>query len=132
MIRIKNQDGNWVEGCAVNGQEYQLVINGDIVLQSYWNDETITQHTKITQLAFLNRFTDDEAVDIDLASIGATRGAALLRRYLQKVNAATFIDLSRQDLAEDLNKLVEYGLLTQERVSTILTAPIQSHEIFKG
>lgn len=89
-------------------------------------------NTKITQLAFLDRFTDDEAIDIDLASIGATREAALLRRYLQKVNAATHIDLSRQDLSEDLQKLVQFGILTQERVETILSAPIQPHEIYKG
>lgn len=88
--------------------------------------------TKITQLAFLNRFTDDEAVDIDLASMGTTRDAALLRRYLQKVNAATHIDLSRTDLAEDLQKLVTFNILTQERVTTILTSPIQDHEIYKG
>lgn len=88
--------------------------------------------TKITQLAFLNRFTDDEAVDIDLASIGSTRDAALLRRYLQKVNAATYIDLSRTDLAEDLQKLVNFNILTQERVDSILSAPIKDHELFKG
>lgn len=86
---------------------------------------------KITQLAFLNRFTDDEAVDIDLASVGNTREAALLRRYLQKVAAATFIDLSREDLADDLGKLVAFGLLSQEKVTTILSAPIQEHEKFK-
>lgn len=91
-----------------------------------------TPNTKITQLAFLNRFTDDEAVDIDLASIGNTREAALLRRYLQKVNAATHIDLSRQDLSEDLQKLVNFNILTQERVDMILSAPIQPHEIYKG
>ena len=88
--------------------------------------------TKITQLAFLNRFLDDEAVDIDLASIGNTREAALLRRYLQKVNAATYIDLARQDLAEDLQKLVNFNLLTQERVDQIISNPIQDHEVFKG
>ena len=87
---------------------------------------------KITQLAFLNRFTDNEAVDIDLASVGNTREAALLRRYLQKVAAATFIDLSRQDLIDDLQKLVAFNLLTQERVDTILTAPILDHEVYKG
>lgn len=87
--------------------------------------------TKITQLAFLNRFTDDEAIDIDLASIGDTREAALLRRYLQKVSAATYIDLARPDLSDDLQKLVTFNILTQERVDTILNSPIQSHEIFK-
>lgn len=89
-------------------------------------------YSKITQLAFLNRFTDDEAVDIDLASVGNTREAALLRRYLQKVSAATYIDLARVDLSEDLQKLVNFNILTQERVTTILTSPIQDHEVFKG
>lgn len=93
---------------------------------------TAPQSTKITQLAFLNRFTDDEAVDIDLAAVGNTREAALLRRYLQKVAAATFIDLSRQDLAADLQKLVAFNLMSQERVNTILTAPILDHEVYKG
>lgn len=93
---------------------------------------TTPTSTKITQLAFLNRFTDDEAVDIDLASIGSTREAALLRRYLQKVNAATYIDLARTDLAEDLQKLVNFNILTQERVDIILSAPIKDHEVFKG
>ena len=98
----------------------------------FYVGDPIVQPTKITQLAFLDRFTDDEAVDIDLASVGATREAALLRRYLQKVNAATHIDLSRPDLAEDLQTLVSYGLLTAERRIVILTAPVQEHEIFKG
>lgn len=96
-----------------------------------WQPNIPTQ-TRVTQLAFINRFTDDEAVDIDLASIGNTREAALLRRYLQKVNAATYIDLTRPDLAEDLQKLVQFGILTQERVEVILSSPIQPHEEYKG
>lgn len=92
---------------------------------------TKLKSTKITQLAFLNRFTDDEAIDIDLASIGETRDAALLRRYLQKVNAATHIDLSRIDLTGDLDKLVMIGLLQPERVAQILSLDIQPHEVFK-
>lgn len=101
------------------------------IIQYPDNGTTMPIPTKITQLGFLNRFTDDEAVDIDLASVGNTRESALLRRYLQKVAAATFIDLARPDLAEDLQKLVVFGLLSQERVTAILTAPIQEHEKFK-
>ena len=95
-------------------------------------EQVAPKNTKITQLAFLNRFTDDEGVTIDLASVGNTPEAALLRRYLQKVSAATFIDLSRQDLIDDLQKLVAFNLLTQVRVDTILTAPILDHEVYKG
>lgn len=129
MYQIKTSDGVWVSGTPVSGQPYRILVNGASA-ESIWTD--ITPTTKITQLAFLNRFLDDEAVDIDLASIGNTREAALLRRYLQKVAAATFIDLSRTDLADDLTKLVLFGLLTAERVNTILTAPILEHELYKG
>lgn len=42
----------------------------------------------VSQLAFLSRFSDAEAVAIDLASIGATTDAATIRRYQAKINAA--------------------------------------------
>jgi hypothetical protein len=85
--------------------------------------------TKITRLAFLERFTDAEAVQIDLASQGATVEAATMRRFMQKVNAATFIDLSRPDAVGAVNTLVDYGFLTAERASEIITAPIQEIEL---
>ena len=44
--------------------------------------EPTTEPRHITRLAFLNRFTDAEAISIDLASIGATEQAAGLRRYM--------------------------------------------------
>lgn len=54
----------------------------------------------ITRLAFLSRFTDEEAIAIDLLSIGATVEAATIRRYLSKINAATYIDLDREDVRQ--------------------------------
>jgi hypothetical protein len=129
MYQIKTSDGVWVDGVPVQGQVYRAYVSGAYA-ESVWS--VPEQSHKITQLAFLNRFTDDEAVDIDLASVGNTHEAALLRRYLQKVSAATYIDLARPDLAEDLQKLVLFNILTQERVNQILISPIQDHEIFKG
>lgn len=129
MYQIKLPEGIWVDGTPVEGQPYRMLLDGAYA-ESVW--ASIQRPNKITQLAFLNRFTDDEAVDIDLASVGNTREAALIRRYLQKVGAATYIDLSRVDLSEDLQKLVLFNILTQERVSQILTSPIQDHEVFKG
>lgn len=110
-----------------NGSSIYVSDNSEV---SYNHQPEV--NTKITQLGFLSRFLDDEAIDIDLASIGATREAALIRRYLQKVNAASHIDLSRQDLMDDLNKLVQFGLLSSERVESILTTPIAPHEQFRG
>lgn len=88
-------------------------------------------YSKITQLAFLNRFKDSEAIAIDLASIGATVQAASIRRYLQKVQASTFIDLQREDLRNGVAALQSLGILTAARVQEILDSPVQEIERFK-
>jgi hypothetical protein len=85
--------------------------------------------TQITRLAFLSRFTDEEAIALDLASIGATVEAATLRRYLSKVNAASFIDLSREDTRAGVLALEPMGILAEGRALEILDAPIQDHEV---
>lgn len=86
---------------------------------------------RVTILAFLSRFTDEEAIAIDLNSMGVTLDAAKLRRFLDKVKAATFIDLSRDDTVAGVNALEAIGLIKPGRASEILTAPIQSFEIPK-
>ena len=83
---------------------------------------------KVTRLAFLNRFTDAEAIALDLASIGATVEAASIRRYMQKVNAATFIDIERDDTIAGVNQLEAVGLIGPGRAEVILTAPITELE----
>ncbi len=86
----------------------------------------------ITRLAFLNRFTDEEAVAIDLASIGTTVEAAYMRRYMSKVNAATFIDLDRPDTRAGVMALEQNGLLDPGRALEILDAPITTEEKYKA
>jgi len=88
--------------------------------------------TKITVLAFLNRFTDEEAIKLDLASIGATVQAAAIRRYLQKVNAATFIDLARDDLVSGVTQLESLNILTTGRADAILNTPVSEQEKYRG
>jgi hypothetical protein len=87
---------------------------------------------RITQLAFLTRFTDAEAIAIDLASIGATVQAASVRRYVKKVDAATFIDLAREDTRQGVLALEASGLLAAGRALEILDAPVQDAERFNG
>ncbi|WP_108624742.1 hypothetical protein [Acidovorax sp. 107] len=87
---------------------------------------------RITRLAFLDRFTDAEAVAIDLASLGATVQAAGLRRYLHKVNSAQHIDLARADLQAGVQALEAAGLLAAGRAEQILTAPITDVERYRG
>lgn len=85
----------------------------------------------ITRLAFISRFTDAEAIVIDLASIGATQQAAAMRRYLNKVNTALYIDLDRADTRNGVLALQAGGLLANGRAAEILDAPIQDHEVFR-
>lgn len=93
------------------------------------------QETKLTRLAFLNRFTDAEAVVIDLASIDDPTGTqqertgqASIRRYLNKINAATFVDVARDDTIAGVNALESLGLLASGRADEILSTTIDSDE----
>lgn len=90
------------------------------------------KESRVTVLAFLNRFTDEEAIKLDLASIGATIQAAAIRRYLQKVNAATFIDLAREDLISGVTQLETLGILTAGRAEAILNTPVSDLERYRG
>ncbi len=83
----------------------------------------------VSNKAFLSRFTDDEAIDIDLASIGATREAAAVRRYLSKVNAAQHIDLADEETRKGVQALEAAGLLQPGRALVILDAPIEPKEL---
>ena len=83
----------------------------------------------VSRKAFLSRFTDAEAIVIDLASIGATREAAAVRRYLSKVNAAQHIDLADEETRKGVQALEAAGLLQPGRALAILDAPIEPKEL---
>ena len=83
---------------------------------------------RITQLAFLDRFSEAEGIAIDLASIGATVEAAGMRRWLKRVDAATFIDLADPRTVAGLQMLEVIGLIGPGRAAEILNAPIQQVE----
>lgn len=92
-------------------------------------------NTKLTQLGFLNRFTDAEAIAIDLASIDNPSGTALertnsaaIRRYLAKINAATYVDVTRQDTIDGINALSALGYVNIERIPEILSTNITDEE----
>lgn len=103
-----------------------------------WNPETqafepgppppVPTERNVSRKAFLSRFTDAEAIDIDMASIGATREAATVRRYLSKVNAAQHIDLADNETRTGVQALEAAGLLQPGRALAILDAPIQPKE----
>ena len=91
--------------------------------------------TKITRLAFRNRFTAAEKVALEMASLDNPAGtmeqrqqAAAIRVYLADVATSTFIDLAAQDTRAGVLALEAGGLLTEGRVLEILDAPVQPHE----
>lgn len=114
---------DWVEG------------EGAGILSIYHNNQFYAHQPigtrLVTRLAFISRFTDAEAIAIDLASIGSTINAASLRRYLNKINAATFIDLDRVDTRAGVLFLEQAGLLAAGRALIILDTPILIHEQYK-
>ena len=82
----------------------------------------------VSQLAFLSRFSDAEAVAIDLASIGATTDAATIRRYQAKINAAQYIDLDFTETRVGVQALETAGLIGIGRAAVILDADITEAE----
>jgi hypothetical protein len=76
--------------------------------------------TRLTKLEYLSRFTDAEAVAIDLGSIGATEHAASLRRMAQLVNAAEYVDLDDPRTVAGVQALEVMGYLAAGRAAEIL------------
>lgn len=86
--------------------------------------------TRITRLSFLNRFTDNEAIGVDLASQGATTQAAAMRRYKDKINATEYVDLQRQETRDGVLTLEAVGLLAAGRAAVILDTYVKVHEMY--
>lgn len=91
--------------------------------------------TRITRLAFRNRFTSAEKMALELAALddpAATlaqrQQAAAIRVYLSDMNAATFIDLGRDDTRAGVQALEAGGLIGTGRALEILDAPVEAHE----
>ena len=82
----------------------------------------------ITPFSFLVRFTDSEAVAIDLASQGATAQAAAMRRYQNKINVASWIGLDDAATRGGVQQLESVGLIGAGRAAQILDAPVQPGE----
>lgn len=130
MIQIQDENENWIEGQPVHGQLYRVVENGNVLLESYWSEPATATATatKLTKLAFRNRFTFAEKVAIETSA----QTDPVVRVLLKDQEAATFIDLSRQDTLDGVQMLVTKSLLTAERASEITSATIQPEETYRG
>lgn len=83
---------------------------------------------KITKLAMNQRFTVTEMLGL-LTYVGANP-ASIVALLLQRLQIATFVDLSRSDTQAGVGVLVSYGLLTQQRATEILTGPVTVLEAY--
>lgn len=102
------------------------------------NANTLTGKRKITVLAFRNRFTKTEKINIDLASIDPGSSATLQERSIaaairvdsKDTDNATFIDLDRPDTRAGVIALETYRLISEGRALIILDSPIQDMEFY--
>ena len=96
---------------------------------------TIHPDTRITKLAFRNRFTSAEKVAIEFACLDDPASpmpqrlqSAALRANQADLAAATFVDLAREDTRAGVQMLEAAGLLPEGRALEILDAQILPEE----
>ena len=97
---------------------------------------TIHPDTRITKLAFRNRFTSTEKVAIEFACLDDPAApmprrlqAAALRANQEDLAAATFVDLLRPDTRAGVQMLEAAALLAEGRALEILDAQILPEEL---
>lgn len=84
---------------------------------------------RITKLAFKQRLTQAERIAIR----SAAQTNPVVYDFLDILDSATFIDLSRQETIDGLHAIEAIVPEMQEgRANEILTAPIEDHERFNG
>lgn len=91
--------------------------------------------TRVTRLAFRNRFTQAEKVMVELAglddptaSMAQRQQAAAIRVHLADVAAAAFVDLARAETRSGVQSLEAGGLIGVGRAAEILDAPVTPEE----
>ena len=97
--------------------------------------ESVAQDTRITRLAFRNRFTKAEKVMLELAALddpaapmAQRQQSAAIRVYLADVAASSFIDLADPGTRAGVQALEAGGLLAAGRATVILNAPVTPSE----
>lgn len=91
----------------------------------------------ITKLAFRDRFTENEWIDIEFASIdnaaestAVRKQRARLRTMLAELAAMTHVDLDRARLRDVVGALESQGIIAAGRAATILDATVTADEVW--
>lgn len=94
--------------------------------------------SRITRLAFRNRFTQAEKVAIEIAALDNPAAmmeqrvmSATLRASQQDVAAAQYIDLDRPDTRAGVQMLEQAGLIASGRAAVILDTPPTDAEVYR-
>lgn len=90
------------------------------------NEKVEEPKTKITRLAFRNRFSLEEKTLLYTTA----KTNIQIQIYLDDVNAATYIDLSRPDTRFGVITLENIGIIAPGRAAQILDTPAQTHELY--
>ena len=101
------------------------VWNGD-----EWQDgpqQPAIVDTRVTRLAFRNRFTQAEKIALELAALdnpaapmAQRQQSAALRAHLKDLDAASWVDLTHPETVAALQMLEAGGLIDEGRVAAIL------------
>ena len=141
---------NWpAVQCHAEGDEYTDLVSdsGDAIPSQEELDTWIAAHpnglsgTKITKLAFRQRFTIMEKVGVEMACLdnpGASdtvrEQSALVRVYIKDLDNASWVDLADQNTIDGVTLLESAGILATGRsdqildISAITDAERFSHE----
>lgn len=113
--------------------DFDVTRMGDYVYDG--TSLSLPPDTRLTRLAFRNRFTQAEKVTLELAALddptapmAQRQQSAAIRVYLADVAASAFVDLARADTRAGVQSLEAAGLLAPGRALQILDAPVQAHE----
>lgn len=96
----------------------------------------IVQQTKITRFAFRSRFTGAEKVALEFTMIDDPTApqqhrqiSAMLRVFMKDLDNAQCVVLDHPDIIRGVQTLAQLGVLTSERATEILTAPVRPDEL---
>jgi len=84
--------------------------------------------TKITKLAYRQRFTMGEMIGIYTAKASNM----ILQIIMDNMSISTYVDLLRTETINGTMYLVSLGLITADRANAILTTPPRVDELYTG
>ena len=117
--------------------ETPIIVEGVVVgvMRGTVIDSAAAARRIITNLAFDLRFTPEERVAIEMASLDDTNApdeirqqAAYIRVALQRADKASWTDLDDPVTRASVQQFEQYGLIGEGRAAAILDASVQDAE----